>query len=182
MSPKQPKVKSKARIAIVEGPQNKAAKRRVKNSNFALLINTNQRFGRHEEETLPYAKKLTKVVKYILDNPKDFLIFLEEDIPWSRDYVKSITGACYTELGERNGQIHCHAVLCCVHNTKLKLDLDKIKEHICNKMGLKNIFIRCNVLRDSTKHCLENYIAYIKKNYQKKKEKLHLQEECSDSQ
>src|SRR5688572_29303533 len=100
MSPK-PEVKSKARISIKEGHQNKEAKRRTKNSNFALLINTNQRFGRHEEETFPYAKKLTKVVKHVLDNPREFLVFLDGEVPWTKEYVKSVTGACYTELGEK---------------------------------------------------------------------------------
>jgi hypothetical protein len=102
--------------------------------------------------------------------------------PWTKEYVKSVTGACYTELGEKNGQIHCHAILCCVHRTKLRLDLDKIKEYVCRKMGLKNIFIRCNILRDSTKHCLQNYVDYIKKNYEKRREKLQLEDSsCSET-
>jgi hypothetical protein len=173
---RKPKVKSKANVAIIEGTQNKSNKKKAKNSNFALLINTNQRFGKYDEDALPYAKKLTRVVKQILDNPKKYLKFLEGDVPWTTEYVKSIHGACYTEYGEQFGQIHCHAVICCRHRTKLQLDLDKIKQHICDKMGLENIFIRCNILRDSTNHCLQNYVDYIKKNYQKRRDKLKLDE------
>src|SRR5690606_10584728 len=117
-----------------------------------------------------------------LDNPREFLVFLDGEVPWTKEYVKSITGACYMELGEKNGQIHCHAILCYVHRTKLRLDLDKIKEYVCRKMGLKNIFIRCNILRDSTKHCLQNYVDYIKKNYEKRREKLQLEDSsCSET-
>ena len=159
-----PKIKSKNTVPIVSdskvtnvrGQQNKKATKRIKNSNFVLLINPNRKIGPYEEELEPFCQTLKDSVEEIIQNIGDYLLIEEDGHEFTPEWFKKVEAISRVERGEEQDRVHCHALVCVSHYSKIKLDLGKIRERIIEDCNVSNPFIRVRVMRSVFgKHVLD---------------------------
>jgi hypothetical protein len=77
---------------------------------------------------------------------------------WDTD-VQDVDVNYVVEKGTEKNCLHTHILLKFKHNTKVQLNYKKIKEDICNKLGLPNIHLK-NIL---VKNNNDNILDYMNK-------------------
>jgi len=135
----------------------------AKRSNFYLTINSNQ--AMHcigDTDQLQKKSQLTKqrfkaIISHILDsdNIVDYIKILNKGD--TMDKVKNIQVDTVIEIGDKTKKLHCHSLVYVEHNTRVQLDLAKIKKEIINALKVKNIYMDCRIFKDHKKS-LEHYI------------------------
>lgn len=101
----------------------------------------------------------------MFDHIGDYITFLEPGHKWTKEYIKKSECESNIERGEKTDTIHAHIFVGISHYSKIQLDRKKIKEKICDDLGLKNIYIsKIIVLRHNTNADRENFLEYARKN------------------
>lgn len=137
--------------------------RRLRWSNFHLIINTNQRFGAKEEGLTEYRDKLADCMDEVLDrkNCDKIIKFVgDDDAKFTRAFVKDFTVDFAVERSRENNTVHCHAYIRIAHYTRLQLNVDVIHKEICTKMDLDNVYIKVKVIKQGAG---ENMLSYLVK-------------------
>jgi uncharacterized protein YecE (DUF72 family) len=169
-------VKYRTSVTNVSGKQRKKPVKRVKHSNFAITVNTNQQIGPYEERLEPFCEQLEECFKVsvshyptysrkdIFENLHDYVCVLDPEHEWERERVKRTDCETEVERGGKMNQIHAHALICVTHYTKVQLNIKELRAKICKDMGLKNVYIQIKILRGSPGSDRQRWQDYIRKN------------------
>ncbi len=149
---------------INSSKQEKHAKKRVKNSNFYLLVNTNRAFEPHSDDLDEMAGRFEESMEEISNDLGNYLYIKEPNHSFTRQYFKRIESKSRIELGPKLHRLHCHSIICIQHYSNIHLDLKHIKEKLCEDLGLPNIRLTCRVFRSSARNDIERFDEYISKN------------------
>lgn len=156
-----------SKVTNVEGIQKKKPSKRIRSSNIGITINTNQRIGQYDKRLRSYCEKVKRAVDEIADEMETgkHILIKEDGKEFSPDLIKKLLFWNRVERAPTNDTIHTHCLFGFSHYTKLHLDVKSIKEAICQKLELKNVYIkRPYVLRGSFQNDVERYKQYIDKN------------------
>lgn len=133
----------------------------IKHSNFFLTINTNQQY-KNDEKLNDDTEIFNNVVSNVLNNLNEY-VNLPNGVLWSDETIKDVFIDYVIELGGIKHSLHCHIYIKITHNTNVKLNFKKIKEDICNQLGLNNIHMMNRMVRSNNENVLDYINKYIKK-------------------
>lgn len=131
-----------------------------KTSNFFLTINTNQSYkdgdSNIEADTEYFDGTISNMLNHINEyiNLPDGDTFENDVINADVDYM--------IELGTKQRALHAHIFLKFVHNSNLKLDFKKMKQYVCQELGLPNLFFSNRVVRGGNQSVLDYLNKYSK--------------------
>jgi hypothetical protein len=137
-------------------------KEAIKQSNFYLTINLNQ--GYNEDDN--YLESDTQIFDEVLSdvlNRLDEFVTLPEGVFWNDDTINNVDVDYIIEKGHNQKRLHSHILIKIKHKTTVKLDFVKIKRHICDTLGLKNIYMK-NIMSKSNENNILEYINKYSKN------------------
>jgi hypothetical protein len=105
----------------------KVTKDKMSYSNFFITLNTNKD---EQSASSTYKQNFDTAVKYVFDKHhiKKYLIDVNHPGSLSYKYVKSITAEYALEVGSSLHRLHCHALVSVSHKTRMKLNLDKVRQ------------------------------------------------------
>jgi hypothetical protein len=166
MTKKVVPVNIKSEVSDVTNPiQRKKAPKRISHSNFIFTVNTNQRYGPYEEGLEEFSEQLRACMEDIFCNLHDYVIILEPDHKWSTKYIKKGDCDSVVERSENNDTVHAHVFVGLSHYTKVKLNIQALRNKICEDMNLKDIYMsRIKALRKTADSDLERWKEYSHKN------------------
>ena len=154
----KPVIKVKGKISDF---QEEKKKEQIKQSNFYLTINLNQ--GYNDDDV--HLNDDTEIFDNLLNNMLgsiDQYITLPDGVEWTDDNIKNVDVDYVIEKGHQKKRLHTHILIKIKHNTNVKLNFVKIKKHICDSLGLKNIYIK-NLMSKANDDNILQYIAkYVK--------------------
>jgi methionine aminopeptidase len=157
MDNNKPKVKVSSTVADFQQKQQNV---KLKQSNFFLTINTNQRYGDNDAQLDNDTEYFKDVMDKLLNNI-DKYVTLPPAASWDED-VKDVTIESVVEKGGEKNCLHCHAFLKFTHTTDVKLNYAAIKQKICGDLGLPNIYMMNRVSKGSNENILEYMNKYNK--------------------
>lgn len=146
--------------------QPKKEKKHKRWSQYHLIINTNQRFGKHDERLQKFADKLGDVIDELLgpQNAKNIVKFKKQFAEigkFNREFITDYYVEHAEERSRNNDTVHSHSFICIGHYALIELDLDKMRDFVSKNMGLDNVYLRIQSL-GSNKYA-DNALQYIMK-------------------
>jgi hypothetical protein len=139
----------------------KKKSKKLKYSTIHLLINTNVKYD--TPESLEEGDfKLQQIMYRLLGYLKvlDYIEIKQEGDTLSDETIKKVTVDGDTELAEKTGYLHYHAMIEISHYTLIKLNIDAIRDDIYREMGLPHKpYIQYKLHKNSAKYLA----AYIHK-------------------
>lgn len=155
-------------------------KRQTKNSNIALMINTNIPIGEFDEDLYPFANRLNQSIKEIGNNIEDYIMILEPDHDLS--YIKSVQFLSSVERAPTTDKIHAHILVCIKHYTRVRLNTFAMREKIMNDLELKGLYISHPVvMRNSAERDIARWRNYILKGVKIKPRQYKSSKDIEDS-
>jgi hypothetical protein len=146
----KPKVTVKGNVSnFVQKEKTKAPRQ----SNFFLTINTNQRFKDDDPNLQNDTEFFVEVIENILNNVQEY-VTIPAEANWDTD-VQDVDVNYVVEKGTEKNCLHTHILLKFKHNTKVQLNYKKIKEDICNKLGLPNIHLKNILVKNNNDKILD---------------------------
>lgn len=110
----------------------KKEKKRLRHSNFVLMVNTNKPFADWDDPSMfEYIAKLKKRLEEFgtTNTLKSVIVFKKSGHGWTTDYIKKVDRISpVIERGNVKGCIHAHFRLNIDHWSCIQLDYSKIKE------------------------------------------------------
>lgn len=155
-------IKTKITNFVEEKKEEDIETKRNRRSNFFVTINTNKPFNRHSEEYEIFNGKFQSSLNEIYNDLGSYINVLDDKAKWDDNFIKDVEIDSATELGPVNHKLHAHFQINVLHNTKIQLDYNKIKEKIMKDLELKGLYIKNKIYHDN-KLSLKDYIS---KNYQ----------------
>ena len=107
-----------------------------KQSNFLLTINTNMQYKEDDKHLKDDIEIFDHTINQVLNNVDEYINLPEND-KWDDNTIKNVDIDYTIERGLKKGQLHIHIMFKIKHFTKIQLNYNKIKEKICNDLGLK---------------------------------------------
>lgn len=125
--------------------------KQLRNSNFYVTLNTNQRFNELSEEYQVFNAKLQKVIDQLFakDNIHNVIILKDEKAEFTKEFIKSINIEKVIELGPVSKCVHLHAVISIAQYTPVHLNYAFIKDFVCERMNLTNLYLNNKVFFDN---------------------------------
>ena len=128
-----------------------------KQSNFLLTINTNMQYKEDDKHLKDDIEIFDHTINQVLNNVDEYINLPEND-KWDDNTIKNVDIDYTIERGLKKGQLHIHIMFKIKHFTKIQLNYNKIKEKICNDLGLKNVYMYNRLLRPNDSDNVEDYI------------------------
>jgi light-regulated signal transduction histidine kinase (bacteriophytochrome) len=154
MSNNKPLIKVKGKVQDL----NKKEKNiKPKQSNFLLTINTNMQYKEDDKHLKDDIEIFDHTINQVLNNVDEYINLPEND-KWDDNTIKNVDIDYTIERGLKKGQLHIHIMFKIKHFTKIQLNYNKIKEKICNDLGLKNVYMYNRLLRPNDSDNVEDYI------------------------
>ena len=154
MSDKKPLIKVKGKVQDLKKKEKYI---KPKSSSFLLTINTNQQFKEDDPHLKDDIDIFDHTINQILNNVDEYINLPEND-KWNDDFIKNVDIDYTIERGLKKGQLHIHIMFKIKHFTKIQLNYNKIKEKICNDLGLKNVYMYNRLLRPNDSDNVEDYL------------------------
>lgn len=129
-----------------------------KQSNFFLTINTNQRFQDDDPMLENDTEVFVGVIQNVLNDIQSY-VNLPPEGDWDRD-VESVDVDYVVEKGTEKNCLHTHILLKFKHRTKVQLNLQKIREYVCNALGLPSIHLKNMLIKKDNS---DNILEYLNK-------------------
>lgn len=130
---------------VREKPEKKE-KKRLRHSNFVLMVNTNKPFDDWEDPAMfEYITKLKKRLEEFgtTNTLKSIITFKKPGHSWTTEYVKKVDKISpVIERGSAKGCIHAHFRLNIDHWSCIQLDYAKVKEFFQNALPGAYIHIK----------------------------------------
>jgi hypothetical protein len=144
----------------------KKEKKHKRWSQYHLIINTNQRFGKHDEELQKYTDKLGDVIDDLLgpQNAKNIVKFkdrFKDTGKFNREFIADYYVDHAEERSRNNNTVHSHSFIRIGHYALIELDLDKIRDFVSKEMGLDNVYVKIKSLAGNK--YADNALEYILK-------------------
>ena len=128
-----------------------------KQSNFLLTINTHMQYKEDDKHLKDDIEIFDHTINQLLNNVDEY-INLPENHKWDDDTIKNVDIDYTIERGLKKGQLHIHIMFKIKHFTKIQLNYNKIKEKICNDLGLKNVYMYNRLLRPNDSDNVQDYL------------------------
>ena len=128
-----------------------------KQSNFLLTINTNMQYKEDDKHLKDDIEIFDHTINQVLNNVDEYINLPEND-KWDDDTIKNVDIDYTIERGLKKGQLHIHIMFKIKHFTKIQLNYNKIKEKICNDLGLKNVYMYNRLLRPNDSDNVQDYL------------------------
>lgn len=153
---------SKPLVKITGKKQNlikKEKNEKPKQTNMLLTINLNQSYKNEDEHLKDDIEIFENSIQSVLNNIQEY-INLPDPKDWTDEKIKDVNIDYTIERGLQRGHLHIHLLLKFQHFTKIQLNYNKIKEKLCNDLGLKNIYLYNKLLKPDSN---TNIIEYLNK-------------------
>jgi light-regulated signal transduction histidine kinase (bacteriophytochrome) len=150
----KPNIKIKGNIQDLK---KKEKNEKPKQTNYLLTINLNQSYKEDDEHLKNDIEVFDHSIQSVLNNIQDYLN-LPDPSDWSDDKIKDAKIDYTIERGNKKGHLHIHILLKFQHFTKIQLNYQKIKEKLCQELGLKNIYMYNRLLKPSSDVNIMEYI------------------------
>jgi hypothetical protein len=138
----------------------KKKKNLTKYSSFHVTVSSNQKPGTNEESHA-LAGQMRQLVGELYndeDNLRGLIEFLDGN-NYDSGLIDKIDTTFSVELGRdpRGGRIHSHAIMHIVHHSKIRLNVDFIRQYFIQQMDLTDVHINIDVIKTDRK--LVDYIG-----------------------
>ena len=128
-----------------------------KQSNFLLTLNTNQQFKENDPHLKDDIEIFDNSINQLLNNVDEYINLPSTD-QWNDTTIKSCDIDYTIERGTKKGQLHIHIMFKIKHFTRIQLNYEKIKQKICNDLGLNNIYCYNRLLRPNDSDNVQDYL------------------------
>ena len=150
----KPKVKISGKIQDLKKVEKNI---KPKQSNFLLTLNTNQQFKENDPHLKDDIEIFDNSINQLLNNIDQYIKLPEND-KWDDQTIKSCDIDYTIERGTKKGQLHIHIMFKIKHFTRIQLNYEKIKQKICNDLGLNNIYCYNRLLKPNDSDNVQDYL------------------------
>jgi predicted AAA+ superfamily ATPase len=150
----KPKIKVQGKVQDLKKVEKNI---KPKQSNFLLTINTNMQYKEDDKHLKDDIEIFDHTINQVLNNVDEYINLPEND-KWDDDTIKNVDIDYTIERGLKKGQLHIHIMFKIKHFTKIQLNYNKIKEKICNDLGLKNVYMYNRLLRPNDSDNVQDYL------------------------
>lgn len=133
-----------------------------KQSNWFLTINTNQQYKNDDGSIDNDTEMFEGVISDILNHINEYVNLPEGDV-WDDNTIKDVDLQYVIERGTKKFCLHSHISLRFKHNTRMQLNIAKMRDRICKELGLTNVYMK-NILTktDSSSNILSYMDKFVK--------------------
>jgi len=150
----KPKIKVQGKVQDLKKVERNI---KPKQSNFLLTINTNMQYKEDDKHLKDDIEIFDHTINQVLNNVDEYINLPEND-KWDDNTIKNVDIDYTIERGLKKGQLHIHIMFKIKHFTKIQLNYNKIKEKICNDLGLKNVYMYNRLLRPNDSDNVQDYL------------------------
>lgn len=135
------------------------AKEKSKYSCFLVTINTNQRYKADDQYMESDSEFFENIVRTeILEKLPDYVNVMQEGHSWSNDHIDGVDVDYILERGEKYNALHAHILIKIKHRSKVQLNYKTMKQRVVERLGLKNVYFDCKLVRPTSDDWLKDYI------------------------
>ena len=116
-----------------------------------IIINTNQCFGKHDEDLTQFQDKLANAMDSMLDIKNIAKIIMwkkNNEAQFNWHFIKKYHAVYAEECSQNNNTVHLHIFIKIAHYTQLQISANAIKDDICKALDLKNIYVRVKLVNN----------------------------------
>jgi hypothetical protein len=140
---------------------NDKSKKQLRHSSYFITINTNQRFNPLSKEYEDFFNKFKITLNELLNNHVNDIIGINEGE--QSNVIKNVKTDMAIELAPNTNCVHSHIMMDISHYSSVKLNYQFIKDFICQRLNLSNIYLNNKVVFGTTsKLNLKDYIEKSK--------------------
>jgi hypothetical protein len=144
------------------GEPGRKQKKRLRHSNYLILINTNKSFiDGQDPDLLELIKKLRECLKtsFASENIGKYVTFPKNPThAWNTDWIKSCNVESVIERGKGKNFLHAHVRCKISHWSCIQVNFDLMREDLKKELDIPGIFIRYKRQDPTDDDLMEDYI------------------------